>query len=245
MATVSGGVSDSRLVATRDSSECQYGDGCSVGARRTGRGRPTAPFATLHDLQILAIRIITGAEMSSAPTPITDQSTHPGGTVDLVLERDRVRRRGTRMGRRDRNHYLVAPAGGHRVSRPGDTYIVSVRANDTTGNVSTPATTTFTVDRTGPGTASLSAINLGSIVRRIETRDQLTLTFSEAIAPRHPEHRDPTSQQHQRRADLLQRHQHNAATTRSRPDQQLGLRHRRRRVGRPPHDRPWHSTAPP
>lgn len=64
-----------------------------------------------------------------------------------------------------------------------DSYVLSVRATDTTGIVSTPVATTFAIDRTGPGAASLSAINRGSTVRRIETGDQLTLTFTEAIAP--------------------------------------------------------------
>lgn len=64
-----------------------------------------------------------------------------------------------------------------------DTYVLSVRATDAIGNVSTPATSTFSIDRTGPGAASLSAVNRGALVRRIETGDQLTLTFSEAIAP--------------------------------------------------------------
>lgn len=68
---------------------------------------------------------------------------------------------------------------------PADgSYVVSVRATDTVGNVSTPASTTFSIDRTGPAATSLSAINRGAIVRRIETGDQLTLTFSEPIAPR-------------------------------------------------------------
>lgn len=63
-------------------------------------------------------------------------------------------------------------------------YVVSVRATDAVGNVSTPASTTFSIDRTGPTATSLSAINRGTIVRKIETGDQLTLTFSEPIAPR-------------------------------------------------------------
>jgi hypothetical protein len=65
----------------------------------------------------------------------------------------------------------------------GDTYTLSARATDGTGNVSTPAATPFVIDRTGPSAASLSALNLGTTTRRIETGDKLTLTFSEAIAP--------------------------------------------------------------
>ncbi len=67
---------------------------------------------------------------------------------------------------------------------PADgSYVVSARATDAVGNVSAPIARTFSIDRTGPDAVSLSAINRGSIVRQIETGDQLTLTFSEPIAP--------------------------------------------------------------
>ena len=67
---------------------------------------------------------------------------------------------------------------------PADgSYEVLVRASDNVGNVSTPVTRTFTIDRTGPGAATVAAVNRGAIVRRIETGDQVVLTFSEAIAP--------------------------------------------------------------
>ena len=58
-----------------------------------------------------------------------------------------------------------------------------MRATDGPGNVSTPVTRTFSIDRTGPSAVDVAAINRGSIVRRIETGDQLILTFSEPIAP--------------------------------------------------------------
>lgn len=64
-----------------------------------------------------------------------------------------------------------------------DTYELSTRATDAPGNVSSPTSTTFVIDRTGPGASSLAAINLGQTVRRIETGDKLTLTFTEPIAP--------------------------------------------------------------
>lgn len=54
-----------------------------------------------------------------------------------------------------------------RVANPR--IVLSVRATDAIGNVSTPASTTFTIDRTGPGATSLSALNRGATVRRIET----------------------------------------------------------------------------
>jgi len=63
------------------------------------------------------------------------------------------------------------------------TYVLSARATDATGNVSTPTDTTFTIDRTGPSAAALSAVNKGATARTIETGDQLILTFTEAIAP--------------------------------------------------------------
>ena len=67
---------------------------------------------------------------------------------------------------------------------PADgSYELLVRATDNVGNVSAPLTRTFAVDRTGPSAAAVAAINIGAIVRRIETGDQLVLTFSEPIAP--------------------------------------------------------------
>ena len=63
-----------------------------------------------------------------------------------------------------------------------DNYLLSARATDTFGNLSTPVSTTFAIDRTGPTAAAVSAPNRG-VVGRIETGDQLVLTFSEAIAP--------------------------------------------------------------
>lgn len=67
---------------------------------------------------------------------------------------------------------------------PADgSYELSVRATDAVGNVSAPATRTFSIDRTGPGAQSVAAVNNGTVVRRIETGDQLVLTFSEPIAP--------------------------------------------------------------
>lgn len=69
-------------------------------------------------------------------------------------------------------------------SFPGDgAYVVSVRATDTTGNVSVPAETTLTIDRSGPTAAAVASSNRGATLRRIEAGDQLTLTFSEPIAP--------------------------------------------------------------
>ncbi len=65
----------------------------------------------------------------------------------------------------------------------GDTYVLSVRATDASGSVSAPASSTFVIDRTGPGAASSAAVDFGTVVRRIETGDKLTLTFTEAIAP--------------------------------------------------------------
>ena len=64
-----------------------------------------------------------------------------------------------------------------------DSYVLSARATDASGNLSTPVSSTFTMDRTGPSATAVAAVNNGSTVRRIETGDQLVLTFSEAIAP--------------------------------------------------------------
>ncbi len=67
---------------------------------------------------------------------------------------------------------------------PADgSYEIWTRATDNLGNVSAPSTRTFSIDRTGPSAAGIAAINNGTIVRRIETGDQLVLTYSEAIAP--------------------------------------------------------------
>ena len=55
-----------------------------------------------------------------------------------------------------------------------------MRATDGLGNVSTPVARSFSIDRTGPSAVDVAGINRGSIVRRIETGDQLMLTFKRA-----------------------------------------------------------------
>ena len=62
-----------------------------------------------------------------------------------------------------------------------ETYLLSARATYSTGTMSTP-TTTVTIDRTDLGAGSLASINRVAIVGRIETADQPTPTFTEAIA---------------------------------------------------------------
>ncbi len=62
-------------------------------------------------------------------------------------------------------------------------YDVQARATDSVGNTSTPTTRSFAIDRTGPSAAAVGAVDNGATPRRIETGDQLVLTFSESIAP--------------------------------------------------------------
>ncbi|WP_353951324.1 hypothetical protein V6K52_17050 [Knoellia sp. S7-12] len=64
-----------------------------------------------------------------------------------------------------------------------DTYTVTVRATDTVGNART-ASTAYAIDRTKPAAAGLTATNVtGGTVRRLDVRDTLTLTYSEALSP--------------------------------------------------------------
>ncbi|MFC7486166.1 hypothetical protein ACOCJ7_13030 [Knoellia sp. CPCC 206453] len=64
-----------------------------------------------------------------------------------------------------------------------DTYTLTVRATDTVGNART-ASTAYAIDRTKPVAAGLTATNTtGGTVRKLDLKDTLTLTYSEAVTP--------------------------------------------------------------
>jgi chitinase len=64
------------------------------------------------------------------------------------------------------------------------TYTIQATQSDTSGNTGTSNANTFTVDRTKPTAASISAANkTGGTAGKIEAGDTLTYTYSEAIQP--------------------------------------------------------------